>query len=92
MPVGNGDSFGLKLRAAYVYDAATNPVLAANLVSLPGASFAVAGAMPARASALLASAVEYHIGGSGTFFAKFKGEIAENAQNYEGSLGFRVNW
>ena len=92
VPAGDGNSLGIRLRAAYVRDWTDNPVLGASFVSLPGASFNVAGAAPARNSAATSSALEYHVGSLGTFFAKFDGAFASNAQTYKGSFGLRFDW
>ena len=91
-PAGDGNSLGLRLRAAYVHDWVDNPVLAADFVSLPGAGFRVAGATPARNSAVVSSALEYHVGQFGTFFAKFDGQLANKSQTYQGSFGLRFDW
>jgi len=86
-----GESLGIRLRGAYVRDWVDAPTVVASLASLPGAKFTITGAAPARESALLSSALEYHVG-KGTFFTKFDGNFASGARSYQGSFGLRFNW
>jgi uncharacterized protein with beta-barrel porin domain len=60
--------------------------------ALPGASFAVNGAAPAKNSALATAAAELHITPDVSAIAKFDGTFAGGAQTYGGSATLRYAW
>jgi outer membrane autotransporter protein len=80
----------LRGRLARAHDWVSNPTLAAVFQALPGASFIVNGATPAKDSALVSAGAELRLVNGVTLLAKFDGEFARGSQTYAGSGTLRV--
>ena len=68
------------------------PTLAALFQTLPGASFIVNGATPAKDSALASAGGELRLANGVTVLGKFDGEFASRAQTYAGTGTVRYSW
>jgi outer membrane autotransporter protein len=82
----------LRGRLAWAHDWITDPSLAAVFQTLPGASFIVNGATPARNSALASAGAELRLANGVALIGKFDGEFASHAQTYTGTGTLRVSW
>jgi autotransporter-associated beta strand protein len=82
----------LRGRLAWAHDWVSDPSLTAVFQALPGASFIVNGASPAKDSALASAGAELRFANGVTLGGKFDGEFARKAQTYAGSATVRVNW
>jgi uncharacterized protein with beta-barrel porin domain len=60
--------------------------------ALPGASFIVQGATPAKNSALTSAGVELRLTNGVSLLAKFDGEFAAHSQTYGGTGTVRYTW
>jgi len=60
--------------------------------TLPGASFVVNGAAPARDAALVSAATELRFANGVSWVAKVDGELARHSQTYAGTGTLRVEW
>jgi uncharacterized protein with beta-barrel porin domain len=79
-------------RLARAHDWITDPSLAAVFQALPGASFIVNGATPAKNSALASTGAELKLANGVALIGKFDGEFASHAQTYAGTGTLRVSW
>jgi uncharacterized protein with beta-barrel porin domain len=70
----------------------SNPALAAAFQALPGTSFIVNGATPAKNSALASTGAELRLVNGVTLLAKFDGEFARGSQTYAGTGTARWAW
>jgi uncharacterized protein with beta-barrel porin domain len=82
----------LRARLAWAHDWITDPALAAVFQALPGASFIVNGATPAKNSALVSGGAELRLANGVTFLGKFDGELANHSSTYGGTGTVRVAW
>jgi outer membrane autotransporter protein len=82
----------LRGRVAWAHDWISDPSLAALFQTLPGASFTVNGATPAKNSALTSAGVEYRLASGVVLLAKFDGEFASHASTYAGTGTVRYTW
>jgi autotransporter-associated beta strand protein len=82
----------LRARVAWAHDWISDPSLAALFQTLPGASFVVNGATPAKNSALTSAGVEYRLANGVVLLAKFDGEFASHASTYAGTGTVRYTW
>jgi outer membrane autotransporter protein len=82
----------LRGRLAWAHDWVSDPSLAAVFQALPGASFIVNGATPAKDSALVSAGAELRLVNGVALAGKFDGEFASRAQTYAGTGTLRVNW
>jgi uncharacterized protein with beta-barrel porin domain len=69
-----------------------DPSLAAVFQTLPGASFIVNGALPAKDSALVSAGAEYRLANGLTLLGKFDGEFASRSSTYAGTGALRYSW
>jgi T5SS/PEP-CTERM-associated repeat protein len=92
LTVLNGMPLILRARAAWAHDWVTNPSLTATFQALPGSSFIVNGASPARDSALTTASAELRLTTSLSLLAKFDGEFARSSQTYAGTGAIRYVW
>jgi uncharacterized protein with beta-barrel porin domain len=69
-----------------------DPALTATFHALPGASFMVDGAAPARNSVLASAGAELKVTPALALAAQFDGELARNAQSYAGTASLRYAW
>ena len=79
-------------RLAWAHDWVSNPALAAAFQALPGTSFIVNGATPAKDSALVSTGAELRLVNGVTLLAKFDGEFARRSQTYAGTGTIRYAW
>jgi outer membrane autotransporter protein len=82
----------LRGRLAWAHDWVSDPTLAAVFQALPGASFIVNGATPAKDSALASAGAELRLPRGVSLLGKFDGEFASHAQTYAGTGTLRVSW
>jgi outer membrane autotransporter protein len=82
----------LRARLAWAHDWITDPSLAAVFQALPGASFIVNGATPAKDSALASAGAELRLTNGVAFIGKFDGEFANRSSTYAGTGTVRVSW
>ena len=82
----------LRGRLAWAHDWVSDPSLAAAFQALPGASFIVNGAAPAKDSALVSAGTELRLANGVTLSGKFDGELARRAQTYAGTGTVRYTW
>jgi autotransporter-associated beta strand protein/T5SS/PEP-CTERM-associated repeat protein len=82
----------LRARLAWAHDWVSDPVLAAAFQALPGASFIVNGATPAKNSALASAGTELRLANGVTLLGKFDGEFASRSTTYAGTGTIRYSW
>ncbi|HEY2135508.1 MAG TPA: autotransporter domain-containing protein [Xanthobacteraceae bacterium] len=82
----------MRARLAFAHDWVSDPSLLATFQALPGASFVVNGATPARNSALTSAGAELHVTPALSVGAKFDGEFARGSQTYAGTGTVRYAW
>jgi outer membrane autotransporter protein len=82
----------LRTRVAWAHDWISDPSLAALFQTLPGASFIVNGATPAKNSALTSAGAELRLANGVVLLAKFDGEFASHASTYAGTGTVRYAW
>jgi autotransporter-associated beta strand protein len=82
----------LRGRLAWAHDWVSDPSLAAVFQALPGASFIVNGALPAKDAALASAGAELKLANGVTLIGKFDGEFASHAQTYAGTGTVRWAW
>jgi outer membrane autotransporter protein len=82
----------LRARLAWAHDWVSDPVLAATFALLPGASFAVNGAVPAKDSMLATTSAELGFVNGVSLLGKFDGAFADRAKAYAGSVVLRYVW
>jgi outer membrane autotransporter protein len=77
---------------AWAHDWVSDPTLAAVFQALPGASFLVNGATPAKNSALTSAGAELRLANGISLLAKFDGECAAHSSTYAGTGTVRYTW
>jgi outer membrane autotransporter protein len=82
----------LRARLAWAHDWVSDPTLAAAFQTLPGASFIVNGAAPAKNSALASAGAELRLANGVTLLGKFDGEFASRSSTYAGTGTVRYAW
>jgi outer membrane autotransporter protein len=82
----------LRARVAWAHDWISDPSLAALFQTLPGASFIVNGATPAKNSALTSAGAELRLANGVTLLGKFDGEFASHSSTYAGTGTVRYTW
>jgi autotransporter-associated beta strand protein len=82
----------LRARVAWAHDWVSDPTLAAVFQALPGASFLVNGATPAKNSALTSAGAELRLANGVTLIGKFDGEFASHSSTYAGTGTVRYTW
>jgi outer membrane autotransporter protein len=75
----------LRARVAWAHDWVSDPSLAAVFQTLPGASFIVNDATPAKNSALTSAGAALRLANGVTLLAKFDGEFASHSSTYAGT-------
>ena len=92
VPTDYGTTLALRTRAAWAHDywSATN--ITAMFEALPGSSFTVTGAAPARDLLLASAGAELGLSRGWSLAAWFDGEFAEHAQRYGGTGRLRYTW
>jgi autotransporter-associated beta strand protein len=87
-----GALLALRARLAWAHDWISDPTLAALFQTLPGASFVVNGAAPARDSALVSAGTELRLANGMSLLGKFDGEFAVHSSTYAGTGTLRYAW
>jgi autotransporter-associated beta strand protein len=82
----------LRAKVAWAHDWITDPSLMPTFEALPGASFIVNGATPAKNSALTSAGAELRLVNGLSLLAKFDGEFAGRSQTYAGTGTVRYVW
>jgi outer membrane autotransporter protein len=82
----------LRSRLAWAHDWVSDPTLTPLFQTLPGASFVVNGAAPAKNSALASAGGELRLAGGVALLAKFDGEFAAHSSTYAGTGTLRYTW
>lgn len=82
----------LRGRAAWAHDWVSDPTLVAAFQTLPGASFIVNGATPAKDAGLISAGGELKFTNGITLSAKFDGEFAARSTTYAGTASLRYGW
>jgi autotransporter-associated beta strand protein len=82
----------LRGRVAWAHDWVSDPSLTPLFQTLPGASFVVNGATPAKDSVLTTAGAEYRLASGVTVLAKFDGEFASHSSTYAGTGTVRYAW
>jgi outer membrane autotransporter protein len=82
----------LRGRIAWAHDWVSDPSLMPLFQSLPGSSFIVNGATPAKDSALASAGAELRLANGITLLAKFDGEFASHSSTYAGTGTIRYSW
>jgi autotransporter-associated beta strand protein len=82
----------LRARLAWAHDWVSDPTLAAVFQTLPGGSFIVNGATPAKNSALASAGAELRLANGVTLLGKFDGEFASHSSTYAGTGTVRYRW
>src|SRR5215831_10849354 len=82
----------LRGRVAWAHDRVSDPTLLPAFQALPGASFIIDGATPAKNSALTSAGAELRLANGVTLLAKFDGEFAAHSSTYAGSGTLRYRW
>ena len=82
----------LRARIAWAHDWISDPSLMPTFEALPGASFIVNGATPAKNSALASGGAELRFINGVSLLAKFDGEFAAHSQTYAGTGTVRYIW
>ena len=90
--IDGGAVLALRARLAWAHDWISNPTLAAMFQALPGASFIVNGALPAKDSALASAGAELKLANGVSLLGKIDGELAGRSSTYAGSGTVRVSW
>jgi autotransporter-associated beta strand protein len=81
-----------RARLAWAHDWISDPTLGAVFQTLPGASFIVNGATPAKNSALTSAGAELRLANGLALLAKFDGEFASHSSTYAGTGTVRYTW
>src|SRR6266511_3940974 len=82
----------LRARVAWAHDWVSDPTLVPVFQALPGASFIVNGATPAKNSALTSAGAELRLANGVTLTGKFDGEFASHSSTYAGIGMVRYMW
>jgi autotransporter-associated beta strand protein len=91
-PLGSKSILTLRGRLAWAHDWVSNPALTAAFQALPGSSFIVNGAVPAKDLALASVGVEVRLLHGVTLATKFDGEFGANTQTYAGTGTLSYRW
>jgi outer membrane autotransporter protein len=82
----------LRGRLAWAHDWVSDPTLMPVFQALPGASFIVNGATPAKDSALASVGAELRFANGISLLAKFDGDFASHSSTYAGTGTIRYSW
>jgi outer membrane autotransporter protein len=82
----------LRGKVAWAHDWISDPSLMPVFEALPGASFIVNGATPAKNSALTSAGAELRLVNGVSLLGKFDGELAAHSQTYAGTGTVRYTW
>ena len=90
--INYGAVLAFRAKVAWGHDWVTDPSLVPAFEALPGASFIVNGATPAKNSALTSAGAELRLINGVSVLAKFDGEFATHSQTYAGTGTVRYVW
>jgi outer membrane autotransporter protein len=90
--LGNGARMTLYGRLAWAHDFGDTPSASAIFQALPGASFIVNGAAPARDGGLVTGGAKYDLMNGWSLAAKFDGEFSSTTSIYSGTGVVRKTW
>jgi uncharacterized protein with beta-barrel porin domain len=82
----------LRARAAWAHDYWSDPSMTAMFEALPGSSFTVTGAAPARNLLLASAGPEIRFRNGISLAGWFDGEFAANSEKYGGTVRLRYTW
>jgi outer membrane autotransporter protein len=82
----------LRGRAAWAHDFNTDRAASPTFIALPGASFVVNGAAPARDAALTTASAEIKFISGISLAATFEGEFSQVTRSYAGKGVARYEW
>jgi uncharacterized protein with beta-barrel porin domain len=82
----------LRARVAWAHDAVSDPTLTTAFQTLPGSTFIVSGATPAKNSALTSAGADLRLANGVVLLAKFDGEFASHSSTYAGTGTARYTW
>jgi outer membrane autotransporter protein len=82
----------LRGKIGWAHDWISDPNLLPTFEALPGASFIVQGAMPAKNSVLTSAGAELRLINGASIIGKFDGEFATHSQTYAGTGTVRYVW
>jgi len=81
-----------RARLAWAHDWISDPTLMPTFQALPGASFTVFGATPAKDSTLASAGAEVRLRSGLSIGGKFDGEFATHSTTYAGTASVRYTW
>lgn len=87
-----GPVLTLRARAAWAHDYWSAPNITASFVALPGSTFIVTGATPARDLLLASAGLELGFRNGFSLATRFDGEFASHSQKYAGTARLRYIW
>ncbi len=87
-----GQTFAPYLRASWVHEFSPDRKLQAAFLTLPGASFTVAGPRAARDAARIEAGARWIITAQTLLFANLTGEFSDRSTGYTANGGLRVTW
>jgi uncharacterized protein with beta-barrel porin domain len=87
-----GTALTLTGRAAWAVNGGADRRINASFQSLPGSSFTVDGAAPARHAALIDAGAEFDLGGGLAAALNFQGEFSRNVESYGAKAKFSYRW
>jgi uncharacterized protein with beta-barrel porin domain len=90
--LNEGAVLALRTRAAWAHDNWSDTRMTAAFQSLPGSSFTVIGATPARDSLLTSAVAEVSFRNGISLAGKFDSELAQRSQTYVGTARLRYTW
>ena len=82
----------LRSRLAWAHSWVSNPSLNPVFQALPGASFTVTGAAPAKDLVLASAGFDLNLTSGVTLSGKFDGEFGENTKIFSGTASLRYRW
>jgi len=82
----------LRGKLAWAHDRVRDPALNPAFQALPGASFIVNGALPAKDLALASAGAELRLADGVTLLGKLDGEFAGRSNTYAGTGTVRWTW
>lgn len=88
--VGDRVTVTPRLRIAWAHEFVTDRQVNASFQTLPGSTFAVEGARPARDAAIVGAGVDIGFARNIGFFARFDGDLAPGGSAFAGSGGLRI--
>ena len=92
VPVNYDTTLALRARAAWAHDYWSSPDITASFQALPGSSFIVTGAAPAKDLLLASAGAEIGFRNGFSLAAWFDGEFAGQSQKYAGTGRLRYTW